>query len=149
MVCQVSLASTSSKISFLSLPLELTACPFLYPQNSYSPPHQAMLQTIILIITHLKNPGNIVAACDPGSWLLAALQAGWMTAGFTLLYPIFTGGVITDANFTNATEDKYIKGCKLLSSINSSSEQPPKTGFQMILHPYKLSVARCCRAQWT
>lgn len=49
-----------------------------------------------------------VAAWDPGVQLLAVLQTGCLTSGFTFLYPFFPDRVIIDANFRKIIEDKYI-----------------------------------------
>lgn len=58
-----------------------------------------------------------VAAWDPGVQLLAVLQAGSLTSGFTFLYCIFTDRLIIDANFRKIIENKYIKGCGFLHSF--------------------------------
>lgn len=68
-----------------------------------------------------------VAAWDPGVQLLAVLQTGCLTSGFTFLYPVFPDGVIIDANFRKIIEDKYIKGYVSLNISRNSTEQVPKT----------------------
>lgn len=89
----------------------LISCSHIPKCKGYSPPHQPMAQTAILIITDLRNAVQRLQRQlgIQGSSYWAADRLSDIP--FYFAYPVFPDGVIIDANFRKIIEYKYIKGC--------------------------------------